>query len=57
MLIKKLISIPKTIYANMVLFPLKTALKIPVIVSYDTKLRIFRGGYCLKGMYKKGGFP
>ena len=37
--INKLLSIPKSLYFNLSDFPLKTAIKMPVLVSYKTKLK------------------
>ena len=37
--INKLLSIPKSLYFNLSAFPLKTAVKMPVLVSYKTKLK------------------
>lgn len=37
--INKLLSIPKSLYFNLSAFPLKTAIKMPVLVSYKTKLK------------------
>lgn len=38
-LLRNLLNIPKTIYFNLRVFPLKTALKFPVICSYKTRIR------------------
>lgn len=40
--INKLLSIPKSLYFNLSAFPLKTAIKMPVLVSYKTKLKGIR---------------
>ena len=37
--INKLLRIPKSLYFNLSAFPLKTAIKMPVLVSYKTKLK------------------
>lgn len=37
-IIRHFLSIPKTVYFNFVVFPLKIAIKLPVFVSYDTKI-------------------
>ena len=37
--INKLLSIPKSLYFNLSAFPLKIAVKMPVLVSYKTKLK------------------
>lgn len=36
--INKLLNIPKSLYFNLYAFSLKTAIKIPILVSYKTKL-------------------
>lgn len=38
-LLKNILNIPKTLYFNLRVFPLKTALKFPVICSYKTRIR------------------
>lgn len=39
-----LISLPKTIYFNIRCFDIRTALKLPILISYDTKFgEIYRG--------------
>lgn len=38
-LLKNIFSIPKTVYFNLLVFPLKTALRFPVICSYKTKIK------------------
>lgn len=41
--VKLLLSIPKTIYINIKIFPIKTALKFPVLVSFDTNIKVYKG--------------
>lgn len=38
LVVHALLSIPKTIYFNFCVFPLSTAVKLPVLVSYKTKI-------------------
>lgn len=54
-----IISIPKTIYFNLIYFELKTAIKLPVFVSYKTKFKELKGKILLPddiymGMIKIG---
>ena len=42
--VKMLLSLPKTVYVNLRLFPLKDAVKLPICVSYNTLCIIHRGG-------------
>lgn len=57
-----LISLPKTIYFNMKCFDIKTAIKLPVLVSYDTKFgklyknRIKLNNFSNKTYHVKYGF-
>ena len=41
--IKMLLSLPKTVYVNLRLFPLKDAVKLPIGVSYNTLFNIHMG--------------
>lgn len=43
-LLRKLLSIPKTVYFNFKMFPFMTAIKLPVFVAHDIKLI-----YCKRG--------
>lgn len=38
-LLKNILNIPKTLYFNLRVFPLKTALKFPVICSYKVSVK------------------
>lgn len=49
--IKLLFAIPKTVYANFRLFPFKQAIRLPLWVTYNTKL-VLSGGAVLKGKAK-----
>ena len=42
--VKKLLSIPKTVYFNFVCFDWATARKLPVLVAYETRLKDLRRG-------------
>ena len=42
-LLKILFSLPKTIYVNFRLFPFKTAIKLPIWVTYNTKVVVSGG--------------
>lgn len=44
LIFKCIMSLPKTIYFNFKCLPLNQAIYMPIIVSYRTKLKIFRGG-------------
>lgn len=48
-LLKILFSLPKTTYVNFRLFPFKSAIKLPLWVTYDTKLWISGGDFEGKG--------
>lgn len=43
-IVEKILSIPKSIYVSLRLFPLREAIKVPCLVRYNTKL------LCLKGL-------
>lgn len=46
----KLLSIPKTLWFNFKVFPFKTALKLPVLISYDTRIKnITKNSIVIKG--------
>lgn len=49
--IKILLAIPKTVWLNFKLFPLEVAVKLPVWVTFDTKISI-SGGATIKGEVK-----
>lgn len=44
MKLKLILSLPKTLYFNLRIFDFKTALKMPIIVSYDTKISSIHKG-------------
>lgn len=47
-LFRKIISISKTLYFNLKIFNIHDALKIPVLISYDTKIgKISKGNICI----------
>lgn len=57
--VRLLISLPKIVYINMRLFPIKDAMKMPLLVSFDTKFKAVRGSVVLHatphfGMVKIG---
>lgn len=62
-LMRVLLSLPKTIIFNLIVFPLNIGLKMPILVSYDTKIRHYsRGmvtinGECTPFMIKINIFP
>lgn len=43
-LLKILFPLPETIYVNFRLFPFKTAFKLPIWVTYNTKVVVSGGG-------------
>lgn len=43
-IIEKILSIPKILYINFIIFDLKTAFKLPILVKYNTKLIGIRKG-------------
>ena len=55
MRVKKIISIPKSLYVNFKLFELKKAIKLPIIISYNTKIvGVKRGAIDIKGNITRG---
>lgn len=42
-LIEKILSLPKSIYVSMKFFPFSQALRIPILVRYNTKLTSLSG--------------
>lgn len=42
-LIEKILSLPKSLYVSMKFFPLVQAIRIPILVRYDTKLTSLSG--------------
>lgn len=38
--VNMLVSMPKTVYLNFKLFDVKTALRLPILVSWNTKLHV-----------------
>lgn len=42
-LIEKKLSLPKNLYVSMKFFPILQALRIPILVRYDTKLTSLSG--------------
>lgn len=52
---KIIVSLPKTLYMNFRLFPLKTAIHLPIITMYDTVLHdVVRGSCIIKGNIRTG---
>ena len=46
-ILKLLFGFPKTIYLNFKLLPLFDAVKLPICVTYNTKIRVMGGAsYC-----------
>lgn len=37
--LRKILSIPKTVWFNLKVFPIQVAMKLPILVSYDTKIK------------------
>lgn len=55
MKLNKIISIPKSLYVNFKLFEFKKAIKLPIIISYNTKIvGIKRGVIDIKGNITRG---
>ena len=48
LLIKTILSIPKTLWFNFKCFPVKEALTFPVLISSDTKIGSLNGDYAVK---------
>lgn len=42
-LIENILSLPKSLYVSMKFFPLVQAIRIPILVRYDTKLTSLSG--------------
>ena len=55
-MVNLLFSIPKTLRFNLHYFPLKKALKFPVIVSHRTFLRELHGKICLPEKVERNSF-
>ncbi|MCM3363692.1 acyltransferase [Niallia sp. Sow4_A1] len=47
LLIKLLFSMPKTLYFNFKAFPFKQAIKLPILISYNTKIADVSRGTCV----------
>lgn len=53
-IIKQIISIPKTLYFNLKMFPLNMAIKLPVLVGYNVSFgKLARGRMCLENWSKE----
>jgi len=53
-IVKHILSLPKTVIFNFMMFPPKMAAKLPVIVGYDVRLgKLARGRMCLENWDKK----
>lgn len=53
--IVKILSIPKSVYINLKVFDFKTAIKLPILVSYNTKLiGINKGSFNGLAQFSKG---
>lgn len=51
--LKKILSLPKSLYFNLKVFPLKTAIKLPILISYDTKIiNIHKGSIIINSSIK-----
>ncbi|MBT2756900.1 acyltransferase [Mesobacillus foraminis] len=47
LLIKLLLSLPKTLFFNFKTFPFRVAIHLPVLISYNTKISNVRKGSCI----------
>ena len=53
--IKQFLSLPKTIYFNLKVFNFKTAIKLPIFISFDTKIgNLRKNSIILEGDIRKG---
>jgi acetyltransferase-like isoleucine patch superfamily enzyme len=49
-LVHIILSIPKTVYINLICFPFRTAVRLPILISYRVSLKkIHRGSIVIKG--------
>ena len=51
---KKFISIPKTIWWNLKIFGIKQGIKLPIIIAYDTRMRVKKGQIKIKNPKRFG---
>lgn len=48
-LIEKALSLPKSLYVNMKLYPLRTAIRLPLFVRYNTVIKGLKGHVTVYG--------
>lgn len=52
--LKKILSIPKSIYVNFKVLNVREALKLPVLISYDTRIQLKRGSLKIDNIQRFG---